>query len=90
MCKFKVLVHIAFRYGRVSTNLDILCPSCFCRKNSLISTPGGGALEYESDGYVPTGERKQGAFGVGFRRKKGVIGCGIQKNWAFFGVNFLK
>ena len=31
---------------------------------------GGGALEYESDG-VPTGERKQGAFDVGFRRKKG-------------------
>ena len=33
-----------------------------------------GALEYESDGYVPTGERKQGAFGAEFRRKKGVIG----------------
>ena len=60
------------------------------KKNSLIFPPGGGALEYESDGYVPTGERKQGEFGVGFHRKKGVIGCEIQKNWAFFGVNFLK
>ena len=36
------------------------------------SAPGGGAHEYESDGpYVPTEERKQGALGVGFRRKKG-------------------
>ena len=32
--------------------------------------PGGGALEYESDGYVPAGERKQGAFGVGFIEKR--------------------
>ena len=38
---------------------------------------GGGALKYENDGYVPTGKRKQGAFSVGFRRKKGFIGCGI-------------
>ena len=28
-----------------------------------------GALEYESDGYVPTVVRKQGAFGVGFCKK---------------------
>ena len=29
-------------------------------------------------------ENKKGAFGVGFRSKKEVIGCGIQKMWAFF------
>ena len=46
------------------------------------------ALKYESDRYVPAGERKQYAFGVGFRRKKGVIGCGIQENLTFFSVNF--
>ena len=40
--------------------------------------PGGKALEYESDGNVPTREQKHGSFGVGFYRKKGVIGCGIQ------------
>ena len=28
-----------------------------------------GALEYESDGHIPTVERKQGVFGVGFRSK---------------------
>ena len=51
----------------------------------------GGSLEYESDGYVPTGERKQVAFSVGFHRKKGVISCGIQKkNLAFLVVNFPK
>ena len=38
-----------------------------------------GALEYESDGYVPTGKRKQGAFGVGFCRKKGSLGMGTKK-----------
>ena len=32
-----------------------------------------GALEYESDGHVPTGERKQAAFGVGFIEKKGSL-----------------
>ena len=37
-------------------------------------TGGGGTLGYELDGYVPTRERKQGAFGVGFRRKKGLLG----------------
>ena len=31
----------------------------------------GGALEYEIDGGLPTGERKQGTFDVGFRTKKG-------------------
>ena len=47
-----------------SIHLDVVC----------------GALEYESDGHVPTGELKQGAFNVGFRRKKkGVTVCGIQK-----------
>ena len=45
---------------------------------------GGGGLEYESDGYVPTGGRKQGAFSVGFHRKKGVIGCGIKKMGLFW------
>ena len=40
---------------------------------NIIFLSGEGALEYESDG-VP----KQGAFGVGFRRKKRVIVCGIQ------------
>ena len=35
-------------------------------------------------------ENKNGAFGVGFHRKNVVNGCGIQKNWAFFGVNFQK
>ena len=58
-------------------------------KNKIV-TLEPGALEYESDGYMPTGERKQGAFGVGFRRKKGVIGCWIPQNWASFGVNFPK
>ena len=42
----------------------------------------GGALQYESDGYVPTGERKQRHSVYDF------IGCGIQKN-AFFGVNLV-
>ena len=41
------------------------------KKNRAIGhkcTPGGGrALEYESDGYVPTGEQKQWTFGVVFR-----------------------
>ena len=37
-----------------------------------------GALIYESDRYVPTGEPKQGSLGVGFRSKRRVIGCGIQ------------
>ena len=47
---------------------------------SMTSIPGGGgALEYESDGYVSTRE-KYGAFGIGFYSKKGVIGCGIKKN----------
>ena len=42
--------------------------------------PGGG-LEYESDWYVPTGEQN----GVEFPdTKMGVIGCGIQINWASF------
>ena len=41
------------------------------------------ALEHESDCYVSTEARKQKALGVGFGRKKGVIGCGIKKNWAF-------
>ena len=45
---------------------------------------GGGALKYESDGYVPTAENENGAFGVGFRRKKGVIGCGIPKIWTLW------
>ena len=49
-----------------------------------------GALVYESDGYVPTGERKQRVFGVGFRRKRGSLGMGSKKNWTFFGVNFPK
>ena len=31
----------------------------------------GGAVEYEGDGYMPNGERKQGAYGVGFCQKKG-------------------
>ena len=56
-------------------------------------SPGrGGALKFESDGYVPTGERKKGASGVQFHRKKGVIGRRIQRNWAFFffGGNFPK
>ena len=34
------------------------------------------ALEYESDGHVPTREQKEGAFGVGFIEKR-VIRCGI-------------
>ena len=49
---------------------------------------GREALEYESNGYV-TGEQKQGAFGVGFLRKR-VIGCRIPQNWVFVGVNFPK
>ena len=42
-----------------------------------------GALKYESEGYVPTGERKQGAFGVGFRRKKVSLGVGSKKIGSF-------
>ena len=44
------------------------------------SQRGWGTLEYEGDGYVPTGERKQGAFGV----EKGVIGFRIQKKLGLF------
>ena len=33
-----------------------------------------GAVGYEKDGYVPTAERKQGAFGVGICRKRGSLG----------------
>ena len=50
-----------------------------------------GGLKYESDGNVPTGERKPRAFGVGTRRKKGgSLGVGSEKKFAFFGVNFSK
>ena len=42
----------------------------------------GDALEYEGDGYVPTGERKQGAFGIGFRIKKGfILVCDLRLFW---------
>ena len=54
------------------------------------------------NGYVPTRERKQRAFGVGFCREKGVIGCGIKnkmrliwcklpkyQNRGSFGVNWV-
>ena len=56
---------------------------------------GMRAFEYESDEYVPTGERKQGAFGVGFRRKKGGFGVRSKKLGLFcvnfpFGVNLVK
>ena len=36
----------------------------------MVNAPGAGALEYESDGYVPTGKRKQGAFGAGVPSKE--------------------
>ena len=50
-----------------------------------------GVLEYESDGYVPTGERTGGGpFCVGFRRKRRLIGYGIFRIGPFFGVNFPK
>ena len=49
---------------------------------------GGGALEYGSDEFVPTWEQKQGAVGLGFRRKKGVNECGIQIG--IFGVKLPK
>ena len=40
---------------------------------------------------MPTGEQKHGSYGVGLRRKKGVIGCGIKKNdFLGLGVNFPK
>ena len=45
----------------------------FSKKNTL------GALEYESDGCVPPGERRA----LGFHRKKWVILWGTQKNRAF-------
>ena len=48
----------------------------------------GGALDYESDGYVPTWNR--GQLVQDFVEKNGVIGCGIKIKWAFFGVNFHK
>ena len=35
-----------------------------------------GALEYESDGFVPLLE-ENGAFGIGIRREKGSLGGGI-------------
>ena len=55
-----------------------------------MATGGGGALKYESDVQVPTGEQKWGAFGVRFRRKKGVIRCGHQKNGGFSDVDSQK
>ena len=66
------------------------------RPYHITYVPGGGglALEYESDGFVPTGKRKQGSFGAGFR-KGGVIGCGTPGVWdskilGLLGVNFPK
>ena len=50
---------------------------CFEAVYHTIISPG--ALEYKSDGYVPTGERKQGLSGVGFRRKRGSLAVGILK-----------
>ena len=58
-------------------------------------------LKYESDKYVPTEERKQGAFGVGFLRKQwghwvwypkriGLFGCELPKIRGSFGVNVFK
>ena len=38
---------------------------------------GGRTIEYERDGYVHTGERKQRVFKVGLVEKKRVIGCRI-------------
>ena len=68
----------------VSCCNDIICPSFSGVAGHL------NMIKYESDGYVPTGERKEGVICVGIRRKKGVIGCGIQKDRAFYGVNFPK
>ena len=38
---------------------------------------------------VPTRERNQGAFSMGFHRKKGSLGLQSKKS-GFWGVNFLK
>ena len=63
----------------------------------MFFSQGRGTLEYESDGYVSSGERKQRAFGVGFRRKYGAywlgdprkLACGVNfANNGSFGVNF--
>ena len=47
-----------------------------------------GALEYEIDGYVPTGERKQGAFGAEICRKRGSLGVRSKKMGPFFRYTF--
>ena len=48
-------------------------------------------LEYESDGYICLLENENRGHSVeNFVGKSGSLGCGIQKNWAFFGVNFPK
>ena len=50
-----------------------------------------GALEYyESDVQVPTGEWKQGAFGVKFCWKNGLLDAGAKKNGVFFDVDSQK
>ena len=53
----------------------------------LLVYSGGGALEYESGGYLPTGERNRGH--LDFVEKRGSLGVGLKKR-AFFGVNFSK
>ena len=42
------------------------------------------SLECESDGCMPTGNRKQGVFGVGYRRKDGSLDVGFENKWPFF------
>ena len=58
-----------------------------CSASPLALTLGGHSNMKVTGMCLP--ENENGSFGVGFR-KKGVIGCGIFKNWAFLGVNFPK
>ena len=56
----------------------------------LCNPRGGGALEYQSDVQVPTGERKYGGIRCKISLKKGVIWCGLRKKWIFFDVDSQK
>ena len=67
-------------------------PRSTCLKNCNGDESGlNEALKYESDRHESTGEQEQGAFSVGFRRKKGDRWVWDQKKKSgFFCVNFPK
>ena len=56
----------------------------------LLETGGGGYSKMKVTGMCLPENEDRGAFGEGFCRRKGVIGCEISKKWVFFGVNFPK